>query len=59
MLRLEMHVVAFAIRGESPVDTPVNVASETTDAKLALTESLLRELHLDSFLTLFEFSLLN
>lgn len=59
MLGLEMHVVAFPIRGEPPVDAPVDVAGEPSDSKLALAEALLGELHLDSLFALFEFGLLN
>ena len=59
MLGLEMHVVAFPIRGKPPVDASVNVAGEPSDSELALAEALLRELHLDSFFALFEFGLLN
>lgn len=59
MLRLEMRVIAFSIGGESSIHAPIDITCEAPDSELALTEALLGELHLNSFFTLFEFSLLN
>lgn len=59
MLYLHMTVTDFSVRCKPSIHTPGNVASETANAELALTESLLREFHLDGFFTRFEFGLLN